>query len=461
MRLPTIKLTHKVTMLMVVPLAFASLFIALLAVNLNQAEQDIESEYHASQILTEANEAIRSGMGACGGMLILRMYHEKKVLHDTRLKIEKLRLTRDNLEDLAAKSPDDAADIRAFIRCIDKGTQTFKSVIEMPEGDEGINELRNMGQMKTFSEVLNFEGDKLSTKMRDKGEMFRQKRKEDRQRIELLIQVFMGLGFALSLALGFSLTNTVFKRFAILMQNAVSIGIGRPLEKPLKGADELAQLDGVIHQLSEDLSYLRMNERSLIDNAAEIICSLDRSLRITQMNPAVERILGYEPDELLGTAMSSIVHANDKNTVYENLKGLSLANPQSAFEARILGKSSHYVEMDWKARWSQEDKSIFCVAHDITERKEAERLKQELFAMVSHDLRSPLTSVSMTLEMLDDGILGQLNERGAKLAGSANASVKSLMILINDLLESERMAHIGMVLDYEENGDFEDCATGD
>lgn len=450
MQLPTITLTHKVALLVVLPLVFATIFISLLIVNLYQAEQDIEAEANAAQILVQVNEAIRSGMGACGGMLILRMYHEPKVLHDTRLAIEELEHNKQQLEESAVKTPYAAADIRAFIRRIEGGRQMFKMILDMPEEDEGINELRNMGQMKTFSEVLNFEGDKLAEKMSDQSKMFRQKRKEDRQRIELLIQVFMCVGFSIAMALGFTLINTVFLRLKILMRNAVNIGLDKQLEPPLSGKDELAQLDNVIHQLSEDLAYLRQNERALIDNAAEIICSLDRALRISQINPAVERILGYSADELLGTAMSSIVHSDDKESVYENLKALTSVNPQTAFEARILSKSNSYVEMDWIARWSQKDRNIFCVAHDITERKEAERLKQELFAMVSHDLRSPLTSVSMTLEMLDDGILGTLNERGSKLAGSAYASVKSLMILINDLLESEKMAHLGMVLDYEE-----------
>ncbi len=449
MQLPTIKLTHKLALLIVVPLVSVLVFVTLLITNLNQAEQDIEAETHAQEILIQVNEAIREGMGACGGMLILRMYHEPKVLHDTTIVIQELRKTRDKLADLASKNPGEAEDLNAFVKLIDRGSVMFKAVLELTEDSESLGTLRVMGQMKSFSEDLNYEGNILAKKLSEKGDMYRQKRKDDRRSIEILIQMFAGLGCGALLALGFSLMMTVFKRLDVLINNAVNIGIGRPLAAPLTGADELAQLDGIVHQLSEDLAYLRANERAMIDNAANIICSLDRALRVAQINPAVERILEYEPDELLGTALSAIVHEDDKNAVYEKLKALNSNNPQQSFEARILSKSGRFVEMDWTVRWSQQDRTIFCVAHDITERKEAERLKQELFAMVSHDLRSPLTSVSMTLEMLDDGILGTLNERGAKLAGSANASVKSLMILINDLLESEKMAHLGMVIDCE------------
>ncbi len=447
LNLPTFKLTHKVALLIVVPLLFAALFVSLLIVNLNQAEQDIKAEARAHEILVQVNEAIRDAMGACGGMLILRIYHEPKVLNDTRWAIEKLKRDRDRLLLFADENPSEASDIKAFVQLIDQGSTMFKTVLETKEDSESLSTLRVMGQMKTYSEILNVEGNKLADKKAEEGRMFRQKRKEDRQHIELLIQVFMGIGFLLGLILGFNLITTVFHRLGILMRNTVNIGIGRPLEEPLKGADELALLDEVVHQLSDDLTFLRLKERALIDNAAEIICSLDRAMRIAQINPAVERILGYDPDDLLGTAIQKLVHVDDKNAVYENLKGLGASSPETAFESRMLNKSGAYLDMAWMARWSEQDKNIFCVVHDITERKEAERMKQEVFAMVSHDLRSPLTSVSMTLEMLDDGILGSLNERGVKLANSANESVKSLMTLINDLLESERMEHVGLVLD--------------
>ncbi len=447
MNLPTFKLTYKVTLLIVVPLVFALLFVSLLILNLNQAEQDIEAEARATEVLIEVHQSIRDVMSACGGMLILRMYHEPKVLHDTTWAIGKLKEDRERLITFADDNPSQAPDIRAFVKLLDQGSYIFKDLLETRDDSESLSTVRVMGQMKSFSEILNVEGNKLVEKKAEEGRVYRQKRKDDRQHIEFLIQLFTGIGLVLSLFLGFGLITTVFKRLGVLMRNTANIGIGKPLEEPLSGSDELALLDQVVHSLSDDLIFLRQKERALIDNAAEIICSLDRALRISQINPAVERILGYDPDELLGTSIQVMVHPDDKENVHNNLKGLTTLSAQISFEARILDTTGGYLEMAWMARWSQKDRNIFCVVHDITERKEAERMKQEVFAMVSHDLRSPLTSVSMTLEMLDDGILGPLNERGVKLANSANESVKSLMTLINDLLESERMEHVGLVLD--------------
>lgn len=70
---------------------------------------------------------------------------------------------------------------------------------------------------------------------------------------------------------------------------------------------------------------------------------------------------------------------------------------------------------------------------------ESQRQKQEFMAMVSHDLRSPLMSVKCTFEMLEDGVFGQLPSRASARVNGANNSVERLIVLINDLLDIEKV----------------------
>src|SRR5262249_52463223 len=93
----------------------------------------------------------------------------------------------------------------------------------------------------------------------------------------------------------------------------------------------------------------------------------------------------------------------------------------------------------WSAHWSEAEQSLFCVAHDISERKKLERMKQEFVAMISHDLRTPLTSVQGFLAMLLKGIYGDLNETGTQRSGAAERNVSRLISLINDLLDIEKL----------------------
>ena len=80
------------------------------------------------------------------------------------------------------------------------------------------------------------------------------------------------------------------------------------------------------------------------------------------------------------------------------------------------------------------------VFHDMAD--EIERVakhKQELVSMVSHDLRSPLMSVQVSLELIASGAIGELQARMSKEVSAASRNVKRLIELINDLLDIEKM----------------------
>lgn len=78
---------------------------------------------------------------------------------------------------------------------------------------------------------------------------------------------------------------------------------------------------------------------------------------------------------------------------------------------------------------------------------EANRVKQEFVAMISHDLRSPLTAVQCTLELIGDGAYGELKEIGYKRVKTAERETERLIVLINNLLDIEKMEANQMVLD--------------
>src|SRR6202030_2737239 len=77
--------------------------------------------------------------------------------------------------------------------------------------------------------------------------------------------------------------------------------------------------------------------------------------------------------------------------------------------------------------------------HDISARKEAERLKQEFVAMISHDLRTPLTSVKGTLSLISEGVYDTKTDAGKNRLSVAQNSIDRLIDLINDLLDIEKM----------------------
>ncbi|STY31308.1 sensory box histidine kinase/response regulator [Legionella wadsworthii] len=79
------------------------------------------------------------------------------------------------------------------------------------------------------------------------------------------------------------------------------------------------------------------------------------------------------------------------------------------------------------------------VIHDVTELKRTEKLKKEFVSIVSHELRTPLTSIRGSLGLLVSGTLGAFPEKAKKLLEIANNNCERLLLLINDILDIEKI----------------------
>jgi signal transduction histidine kinase len=116
----------------------------------------------------------------------------------------------------------------------------------------------------------------------------------------------------------------------------------------------------------------------------------------------------------------------------------------------------------WSAQWAQQegtddrvkgdrskDGVLISIFHDVTDERAAERLKQEVVAMVTHDLRTPLTTVQNYLQFLGDGIYGDVSEKATKYLPGALRSSERMMRLIGDLLDIEKVKSGMMELNRE------------
>lgn len=79
------------------------------------------------------------------------------------------------------------------------------------------------------------------------------------------------------------------------------------------------------------------------------------------------------------------------------------------------------------------------VIHDVTELKKTQKLKNEFVSIVSHELRTPLTSIRGSIGLLISGVLGSFSEKADNLLKIANNNCERLLVLINDILDIEKI----------------------
>jgi two-component system, sensor histidine kinase and response regulator len=81
--------------------------------------------------------------------------------------------------------------------------------------------------------------------------------------------------------------------------------------------------------------------------------------------------------------------------------------------------------------------------------REVEKMRDDLMKMIVHDLKTPLTSVLASMEMLIDGDFGVLNDGQRKMLSDAEGKAEDLLALIGDLLEVSRIEEATMKLDVQ------------
>jgi PAS domain S-box-containing protein len=210
--------------------------------------------------------------------------------------------------------------------------------------------------------------------------------------------------------------------------------------------------------------------KEMVDHSLDGICSMDAAGNFTRANGAFERILGYSAVELLGRPFIKLVHPDDlkktERAATEIMGGVAVKD----FENRYLAKNGAVVNMMWSARWSDEQKQIFCMVRDVTQSKAAEaelqlakraaedasRAKSEFLANMSHEIRTPMNGIIGMTELTLDT---RLNREQREYLGMVKSSAHSLLSLINDILDFSKIEAGKLEL---ESIDFSlrDCIAG-
>ncbi len=205
---------------------------------------------------------------------------------------------------------------------------------------------------------------------------------------------------------------------------------------------QLIELEEVRRQVEASGRKLELfAERSPI-----AVLELDAEGRIKDVNREAENLFGYPASELVETGASIkllVLPANHAEfdekwrellSTRESMAGLRISNPRrDGIELVCEWTVTPLVNPDGSII------SIIAQGRDITQQLEADRLKQEFTSTLSHELRTPLTSIIGSLQLVNAGVVGDLNKDQAELTEVAERNGQRLLDLINDILDIEKI----------------------
>ncbi|MBX9686469.1 MAG: PAS domain S-box protein [Candidatus Obscuribacterales bacterium] len=272
-------------------------------------------------------------------------------------------------------------------------------------------------------------------------------------RTKLLINgcVFAGLAISiLFILVAFIFYRQITRRLLVLVDNSSRLAQGQTLCPALSGTDEIATLDKSFRKMAVELDEAARKERALVDNALDMICSISADGKFAKVNQASLRLFSLSPEQLIGRNYLDFVIEEDRNQVAERMNSLRKGESIAGFECRLLAQAEREMFVYWSAHWSELDESWFSVIHNISDRKELEKFKQEFTAMIGHELKTPLTSLRIYLHLLSEGVLGELNETGRTRNNWAISGLTRMISLINELLDLEKLSEGKLQMSIEE-----------
>ncbi len=214
---------------------------------------------------------------------------------------------------------------------------------------------------------------------------------------------------------------------------------------------------GVVHDITENtliqLELHREKERTerYLQVSEALIVALDTEGHITRINQRGCTLLGYRMDKLRGRNWFDTVIPPDIRDEVKTLFATLMSQPQPAdeknhssyYENELLNRNGERITIAWHNTIDYDEKGIatgtLSSGQDITQRKRIEKFKDEFLSTVSHELRTPLTSIRGSLRLILGQVVGEVPHRVLKLLQVADNNSERLLLLINDLLDLQKM----------------------
>lgn len=249
-----------------------------------------------------------------------------------------------------------------------------------------------------------------------------------------MILIFIML-LIMSLAIGFFLTKKIINPITKLSESVDDIGTDidaddiYPELSPFI-TEIIAQKREIRYQLGK-VEREKNKVAAIIQNMSEGMILLDLDKNILLMNEATKRIFNVGDVTLKHDSLLYISRDKDVNDCVDK----ALDGENSSLELMLNGRIYQMIANPVASQGEQI--GVICLIIDITEKKEMESMRQEFTANVSHELKTPLTSISGYAEMIEAGIVKE--EDIKNFAGRIRKESARLLSLISDIILLSRL----------------------
>jgi PAS domain S-box-containing protein len=252
--------------------------------------------------------------------------------------------------------------------------------------------------------------------------------------IALLVPLF----YAINVAIAYRLTQVFHSGYRLRHAYGRLAQEHRQLNQRLER--QLVELEEARRQVEASGRKLAL----FAERAPIAVLELQPDATVAEVNHAAEILFGYAAAELVGGSVKKLIHPKfhgefDRTwqqlvSSRESMAGLKLRNPR---------RDGIDLICEWTVtplvNFQREVIAVIAQGRDVTAQLEAERMKKEFTSTLSHELRTPLTSVIGSLQLINSGVMGEVEKEIGELTVVAERNSQRLLDLINDILDIEKI----------------------
>ena len=253
----------------------------------------------------------------------------------------------------------------------------------------------------------------------------------------LLIAALLAGVISASMASRWSSRLTLM-RHAVARLTSPSFGASAP---GIERVDEFGELSRTVDHVREELSrqirgidQVRRDLQSMLETIPEAVIAIDAEQRVLFANASTYRLFGLPPHDISGQKLWEIL----RQPGLQDAVSLTFAGKEQTSTEFEIRHPPRVLSFRGRSLTVGSGRGIIIVLHDVTELRRLERMRQDFFASVSHELKTPLAAIKAYTETLLDGDIekGGIVERFLK---RIEEQADRLHVLVIDMLMLARV----------------------
>lgn len=184
---------------------------------------------------------------------------------------------------------------------------------------------------------------------------------------------------------------------------------------------------------NSNLSKLMMEKKrieTIIRNFKDAIVGIDQNRIILFANPVAMNILGLAESDMIGKYAPDVAIYND---LFRTL--LQIEDKDKLLKIFVDNKESFFTKESLDIMNDSENIGQVIILRNITRFQELDVAKTNFIATISHELKTPISSIKMSLKLIEDERVGPLNEEQRKLVENIKDDSQRLLNITGELLD--------------------------